>query len=86
MKLQDVLKYKKEHLCVFYYHVQLRRCFNKILRVTMKNVKKINEQQKIIQESRQENFSKTLIQIVVLLNVVMGLTITVSSIFFISLF
>jgi len=57
---------------------------NKILHVTMKNVKKINEQQKIIQESLRQYLSKTLIQMVVLLNVAIGLTKTVSSIFYFS--
>ncbi len=66
--------------------VELRRCFEQDLACNNKEREKINEQQKIIQESRRQYWSKTLIQILVLLNVAIGLTIIVSSILFISLF
>ncbi|CAF1236507.1 unnamed protein product [Adineta steineri] len=62
--------------------IELRSCLEQDLVCINDERKKINEQQKIMQEIRQQYLSKTLIQIIFLLNVAIGLTITIVSIYY----
>lgn len=66
--------------------IELHSCFEQDFACKKDNYEKIKQQKKIIQESRRQYLSKTLIQIIILLSVAIGLTIVILSICFKYLF